>query len=115
MIVVPKRSSLLYKKESKELFSGIWEIYHNNGEIFQKILFTEGIENGHWQEFYTNGQLKIIGKLALGKEIGTWKTFFSNGILQCIGLFENGEPIGRPRQIYTGYNNRDYVDVSKRK
>ena len=28
---------------------------------------------------------------------------------------ENGEPIGRPRQIYTGYESRDYVEVSKRK
>ena len=30
-------------------------------------------------------------------------------------MTENNEPIGRPRQIYTGYNARDFVDVSKRK
>ena len=36
-------------------------------------------------------------------------------IAQWKEMTENGEPIGRPRQIYTGYNNRDYVDVSKRK
>jgi citrate synthase len=36
-------------------------------------------------------------------------------IAQWKEMTENGEPIGRPRQIYTGYTNRDYVDVSKRK
>ena len=36
-------------------------------------------------------------------------------IAQWKEMTENGEPIGRPRQIYTGYYNRDYVDVSKRK
>ena len=36
-------------------------------------------------------------------------------IAQWKEMTENGEPIGRPRQIYTGYNERDYVEVSKRK
>jgi citrate synthase len=36
-------------------------------------------------------------------------------IAQWKEMTENGEPIGRPRQIYTGYNDRDYVEVSKRK
>jgi citrate synthase len=35
-------------------------------------------------------------------------------IAQWKEMTENGEPIGRPRQIYTGHGNRDYVDVSKR-
>jgi citrate synthase len=29
-------------------------------------------------------------------------------------MTEGGEPIGRPRQIYTGEVNREYVDVTKR-
>lgn len=35
-------------------------------------------------------------------------------IAQWKEMVENGEPIGRPRQIYTGYTTRDYVDISKR-
>lgn len=35
--------------------------------------------------------------------IGQWKE-----------MRENNEPIGRPRQVYTGENQRDYVDLSKR-
>ena len=36
-------------------------------------------------------------------------------IAQCKEMTENNEPIGRPRQIYTGYESRDYVAVAKRK
>lgn len=36
-------------------------------------------------------------------------------IAQWKEMTENNEPIGRPRQIYTGYESRDYVEVSKRK
>jgi citrate synthase len=35
-------------------------------------------------------------------------------IAQWKEMIENGEPIGRPRQIYTGANERDYVDVANR-
>lgn len=35
--------------------------------------------------------------------IGQWKE-----------MRENGEPIGRPRQVYTGHNERNYKDVSER-
>jgi citrate synthase len=27
---------------------------------------------------------------------------------------EDGQPIGRPRQIYTGETERDYVNIAKR-
>ena len=27
---------------------------------------------------------------------------------------EKGEPIGRPRQVYVGENERDYMDIEKR-
>jgi len=36
-------------------------------------------------------------------------------IAQWKEMTENNEPIGRPRQIYTGYESRDYVALSKRK
>ncbi len=35
-------------------------------------------------------------------------------IAQWKEMRENKEPIGRPRQIYTGANERDYTDISKR-
>ncbi|WP_017258452.1 citrate synthase [Pedobacter arcticus] len=35
-------------------------------------------------------------------------------IAQWKEMRENGDPIGRPRQIYVGENDREYVDISKR-
>ena len=35
-------------------------------------------------------------------------------IAQWKEMRENKEPIGRPRQVYVGENERDYVDLSKR-
>ena len=35
-------------------------------------------------------------------------------IAQWKEMIENGEPIGRPRQIYTGENERDYVQFQDR-
>ncbi|MEZ4924054.1 MAG: citrate synthase [Crocinitomicaceae bacterium] len=35
-------------------------------------------------------------------------------IAQWIEMRQNQEPIGRPRQVYTGYNTRDFVAIDKR-
>lgn len=35
-------------------------------------------------------------------------------IAQWKEMIENGEPIGRPRQIYTGYTKRDYINLENR-
>ena len=65
-------------------------------------------------DFYSGIIYKAIGiptemftvMFALGRLPG-W-------IAQWKEMIENNEPIGRPRQIYTGANERDYVDVSNR-
>jgi citrate synthase len=56
---------------------------------------------------------------ALGIPTEMFTVMFAMGrlpgwIAQWKEMRENKEPIGRPRQIYTGYNTRDYVDISKR-
>jgi citrate synthase len=35
-------------------------------------------------------------------------------ISQWKEMMEEGQPIGRPRQIYTGQNERNYVPLEKR-
>jgi len=56
---------------------------------------------------------------ALGLQTNFFTVMFALGrlpgwIAQWKELRDNNEPIGRPRQIYTGHNERDYVDISKR-
>ncbi len=57
---------------------------------------------------------------ALGLQTDLFTVMFALGrlpgwIAQYKEMREGGEPIGRPRQIYTGYNSRDYVDIKSRK
>ncbi|MEP1032315.1 citrate synthase [Ekhidna sp.] len=56
---------------------------------------------------------------ALGIPTDMFTVMFALGrlpgwIAQWKEMRENGEPIGRPRQVYTGMNERDYKDFSKR-
>ncbi len=56
---------------------------------------------------------------ALGIPTDMFTVMFALGrlpgwIAQWKEMRENKEPIGRPRQIYTGHNERPYVDFSKR-
>ena len=56
---------------------------------------------------------------ALGIPVEMFTVMFAIGrlpgwIAQWKEMTENEEPIGRPRQIYTGYNDRAYVDINKR-
>lgn len=56
---------------------------------------------------------------ALGLNTDLFTVMFAIGrlpgwIAQWKEMRENGEPIGRPRQIYTGENDRDFVPLEKR-
>ncbi len=56
---------------------------------------------------------------ALGIPTDMFTVMFAIGrlpgwIAQWKEMIEAGDPIGRPRQIYTGATERDYVDISKR-
>ncbi len=56
---------------------------------------------------------------ALGLQTNFFTVMFALGrlpgwIAQWKELRDNNEPIGRPRQIYTGYTERDFVEITKR-
>ncbi|MDB5019375.1 MAG: gltA, partial [Pedobacter sp.] len=56
---------------------------------------------------------------ALGFPTDMFTVLFALGrlpgwIAQWKEMHENKEPIGRPRQIYVGHTNREFVEISKR-
>ena len=56
---------------------------------------------------------------ALGIPTDMFTVMFALGrlpgwIAQWKEMRENGDPIGRPRQVYTGHNERPYVEMNKR-
>ena len=65
-------------------------------------------------DFYSG----IIYK-ALDLDVSLFTVLFAIGrvpgwIAQWKELRDNGEPIGRPRQIFTGYTLRPFVDIENR-
>jgi antitoxin component YwqK of YwqJK toxin-antitoxin module len=36
---------------------GYWEYYHNNGTIWFKGNFINGIRIGYWEEYFNNGKM----------------------------------------------------------
>jgi citrate synthase len=56
---------------------------------------------------------------AIGIPVDMFTVMFALGrlpgwIAQWLEMRQEKQPIGRPRQIYTGYTSRDYVDINKR-
>jgi citrate synthase len=56
---------------------------------------------------------------AIGIPVDMFTVMFALGrlpgwIAQWREMVDNKEPIGRPRQIYTGYTRRDYVNIAER-
>ena len=56
---------------------------------------------------------------ALGIPTNMFTVMFALGrlpgwVAQWKEMRTNNEPIGRPRQVYTGYNSRDYIEESSR-
>ena len=56
---------------------------------------------------------------ALGIPTDMFTVMFALGrlpgwVAQWKEMRENGDPIGRPRQVYTGYNERPYIPINKR-
>lgn len=90
-----------------EIAKGLEEVALNDPYFKERNLYPN-------VDFYSG----IIYK-ALGIPTEMFTVMFALGrlpgwISQWKEMTEGGEPIGRPRQVYTGAVERDYVDISKR-
>ena len=47
-------------------------IYWENGQIFKKVLYENGIKNGLYQEYFKNGQIWVNGSYHDGLRNGEW-------------------------------------------
>ena len=71
-----------------EKMDGVWETYHDNGQLWTKGSYLNGNKNGVWERYYSNGQLCEKGSyLSLGlgngyKGNGVWKYYNEDGSLE---------------------------------
>jgi antitoxin component YwqK of YwqJK toxin-antitoxin module len=67
-----------YNTEGKK--EGYWEEYHENGELWYKGSYTNGIMDGYWEFYYSDGGLMNKGNFRKGKKVGYWEYITSINI-----------------------------------
>lgn len=78
-----------YKDGNKE---GLWMWYHQNGELWSKGNFKDGMFIGNlYESYYDNGQLMSKENYKDGKRDGLYESFQRNGQLETKSCYVNGE------------------------
>jgi antitoxin component YwqK of YwqJK toxin-antitoxin module len=52
---------------------GYWEGYHDNGQLWYKENFINGMRYGYWECYWSDGELLYKGYYLNSEEIGFWK------------------------------------------
>jgi antitoxin component YwqK of YwqJK toxin-antitoxin module len=65
--------------------------YHENGQVWEKCSYVNGIYHGEYIEYYEDGQISRKCFLVNGKLHGEYIFYHSDGSIDWHRLFVNGE------------------------
>ena len=83
-----------WKKEiSNTEKDGAWVSYYNNGKLWAKENYKDGISDGNLEEYSFGGQLRLKGNHINGKREGLWEWFNENGSYFKTETYKDGEKI----------------------
>ena len=63
-------------------------------QIFQKILYKNGLQDGVQVTYFQSGQIATTGKMKNGKQIGEWTWYYENGMVSSSVTYIDGEKEG---------------------
>jgi uncharacterized protein len=106
-----KRDDLYYKKYTDVPFNGkitgkkqglfengikegLWNYYHDNGQLYSKGNYKNGNQDGYWVHYHENGQLNSKGDFKNGELEGSYITYYDSGNLYSKGDYKNGKREG---------------------
>ena len=75
------QGGLVYHQSSTEPFTGVVELFYENGQLKERENYKDGKLNGLWEEYYDNGQLLQRGNMKDNLQEGLWEFFRYNGQL----------------------------------
>ena len=80
-----------------------WDIYYQNGKLWQSWQYENGKWEGEFKEYDESGQLKIIGnyKKEVREGEGESKSYYYNSQLEKVLNYENGKETGEWKQYHT--------------
>ena len=80
------------------------EIFHDNGELYQKGYLKNNKLHGRWESYDINGNLAVIGEFIKGKKTGKWFFWSSKNFTEV--NFQNNNVI-----IHFKWENQNVVAV----
>ena len=81
----------LYNEKGEE--HGVWEDYHENGQLAYRGNYVNGEEQGVWESYYSNGQLYYRANYVNGEKHGVWESYYENGQLHYRIEYNMGEEV----------------------
>ena len=77
------------RHDSNSLFEGEVLLYHKNGSLSEKKIYTDGKQNGEYTNYYENGNIKEHVLLSNGKKNGILAHFSEDGTVCRLHEYEN--------------------------
>ena len=71
--------------------TGYWEQYYENGDIWSKGNYLNGLKNGYWEKYWFNGLLKSKGNYLNDQRTGYWELYYQYGNISSKGNFINSK------------------------
>ena len=88
----------LYKDNRKV---GVWVEYYCNGNMKNKLTFTNGRPDGYAQMFHENGKISEEGMWKNSRWVGSYKLYYDNGQVQHEFVFSpTGKREGNQKYFY---------------
>jgi antitoxin component YwqK of YwqJK toxin-antitoxin module len=99
---------------------GMWYDYWDNGELYTKGNFTDGLEDGIWETYTKSGILLSKGGYKDGNRDGIWEYYYFNSeklevkISYRNGYYDEELPINESKNINEGELSDNIDDILKR-
>ena len=87
----------LYDENGKK--HGLWEYYHDNGQLSSKVNYENGKQHGLWEYYFDNGQLRYKANYLNGKPHGLWEDYWRNGQLHYRKEYDNGVEVQPVKEL----------------
>lgn len=81
----------LYNENGKK--HGVWEHYHDNGQLDSRRNYVNGEKHGVWEDYHYNGQLSYRRNYANGKLHGVCESYYANGQLNYRKEYNMGKEV----------------------
>jgi len=96
-------SGLAYSQEVKE--DGIHKEYHENGNLYQEVMYVDGQKQGELKQYTPDGKLEQIFTFKDDVIEGLVQKYHESGKLAHEHNWENGEPDGKGVKTFDYHSN----------